>query len=95
MLDGLAIADANEVEFQLASCSLDDGRTAIVLHLYRGERRASTCTVSTVTASAARMMLLLSRVHLSNLGCVEHKPRLPRAANLRIPPGGGAPCPAE
>lgn len=93
MLDEMTIADPSDVEFQLASRTLDDGRTAIVLHLYRGEKRAATCTVSTVKASAARMMLLLSRLHLSNLGCTEHRPRLPRAANLSLP--AETLCPAE
>ncbi len=95
MLDDLRIADPKAVEFQLASRSLDDGRTAIVLHLYRGEHRASTSTVSVVLPSAARMMMLLSRAHLSNLGFSEHKLRLPRAANLWSVSGAGVHCPAE
>ena len=84
MLDSFINTAAEDVRFLLTSRPLDDGRTAIVLHLYRDERPAKTTTVSTVRQSTARMMLLLLRMHLFKLGLGEHAPRLPRAANLDL-----------
>ena len=84
MFEGFTAADAEDVRFLLVCRDLTDGRTALVLHLYRDEKLASKTTISVAEDGIARMMLLLSRMHLFKLGLREHSPRLPRAAGLQL-----------
>lgn len=56
------------ISFTLIPRQLTDGRIAIVLHLYRNKKLASTTTVAAVERTQATMVLVKCRVHLRNLG---------------------------
>jgi hypothetical protein len=84
MFESFPAGQDQPVRFLLIARDAVDGLCEIVLHLYRGDTLASTTVVSIVPVLAARMMCLLSRLHLTKLGCLEHAPRLPRAAGLAV-----------
>ena len=72
------------VRFLVTMRPADDGRSDILLKLYRDGQLASETVVSTLKETKARMVLLMSRMQLFRLGYEEHVPVMPRVSEFRL-----------
>ena len=77
------MSETPQITFTLAPRLLTDGQIAIILHLYRGRKRALSTTLTTCQRQAAPRALRKCRSHLSKLGVEEISGvRLPAVSGL-------------
>ena len=81
----MIMSDRPEITFALAPRLQTDGQVAIILHLYRGNRRASSTTLTTCARQSAPLAMQKCRSHLQKLGVVESQgfTRLPNVSAFR------------
>ena len=81
---GVTVSDQPEITFALAPRLQTDGQIAIILHLYKGKRRALSTTLTTCARQSAPDAMQTCRSHLRKLGVSETRSisRLPEASSL-------------